>query len=92
MKDSRACNNEAVQDEQSTNKTRNTRMMAPAHSLTHSPTHSVTHSLTHSLTHATHSTSIAGTVRNTGMVELVLLDYRYVISYAVLFVVSKIGP
>ena len=36
--------------------------------------------------------SYNGAVRNTGMVELVLLDYRYVISYTVLFVVSKVGP
>ena len=30
-----------------------------------------------------------GTIRTTGMVELVLLDYRYVINYTLLFVDAK---
>ena len=40
----RECNNEAVQDEQSTDKTRNTRRIAAAHSITRSLAHSLTYS------------------------------------------------
>ena len=71
MKDSRECNNEAVQDEQSTNKTRNTRMMAASHSITHSLTHSLTHVFLFN------SAAIAGTQSCVGVGIHLSQPYRF---------------
>ena len=71
MKDSRACNNEAVQDEQSTNKTRNTRMMETAYSITNSLTHSLTHIFLFN------SAAIAGTQSCVGVGIHLSQPYRF---------------